>query len=117
MGPKEHRSTVFTPIKEAAIVALQVQARLPLNDIYVSLKDVIPHLSRSSLHRCLQRYGISRLPKAGGEKPQKFKKYEIGYFHIDIAELGYKVAMASCSWRWIVLQSSCSPESTTRQPS
>src|SRR3546814_14808694 len=48
------------------------------------------NLPRSSLHRCLQRNGISRLPKADREKPKKFKKYEIGYFHIDIAELRYE---------------------------
>jgi transposase-like protein len=51
---------------------------------------VIPQLTRSSLHRCLQRHGISRLPKADREKPKKFKGYEIGYFHIDIAELRYE---------------------------
>ncbi len=90
MGPKERRSTVLSPMEEAAIVALRVQARLPLDDVYIALKDVIPHLSRSSLHRCLQRHGISRLPKADREKPKKFKKYEIGYFHIDIAELRYE---------------------------
>src|SRR3546814_14794059 len=48
------------------------------------------NLTRSSLHRCLQRHGISRLPKADREKPKKFKKYEIGYFHVDIAELRYE---------------------------
>ncbi|MGY3396288.1 hypothetical protein ACVWW6_008879 [Bradyrhizobium sp. USDA 3311] len=43
----------------------------------------------SSLHRCLQRHGISRLPEVEGSKPskKKFKAYPIGYFHIDIAEL------------------------------
>ena len=66
------------------------QARLPLDDVFVALKDVIPHLTRSSLHRCLQRHGISRLPKADREKPKRFKAYEIGYFHIDIAELRYE---------------------------
>jgi transposase InsO family protein len=90
MGPRNRRSTVLTPMEEAAIVALRVQARLPLDDVYIALKDVIPHLSRSSLHRCLQRHGISRLPKADREKPKKFRKYEIGYFHIDIAELRYE---------------------------
>ncbi|MGD9812665.1 MAG: IS481 family transposase [Sphingobium sp.] len=89
MGPKERRSTVLSPMEEAAIVALRVQARLPLDDVYIALKDVIPHLTRSSLHRCLQRHGISQLPKADREKPKKFKAYEIGYFHIDIAELRY----------------------------
>jgi transposase-like protein len=77
-------------MEEAAIVALRVQARLPLDDVYIALKDVIPQLTRSSLHRCLQRRGISRLPKADREKPKKFKDYEIGYFHIDIAELRYE---------------------------
>ena len=90
MGPKERRSTVLTSMEEAAIVALRVQARLPLDDVYIALKDVIPHLTRSSLHRCLQRHGISQLPKADREKPKKFKDYDIGYFHIDIAELRYE---------------------------
>ena len=90
MGPKERRSSVLSPVEEAAIVALRVQARLPLDDVFIALKDVIPHLTRSSLHRCLQRHGISRLPKVDREKPKKFKSYEIGYFHIDIAELRYE---------------------------
>jgi len=90
MGPKERRSSVLSAMEEAAIVALRVQARLPLDDVFIALKDVIPQLTRSSLHRCLQRHGISRLPKADREKPKKFKNYEIGYFHIDIAELRYE---------------------------
>ena len=48
----------------------------------------LPHLTRSSLHRCLQRHGISRLPETTDAKAKKaFKKYPIGYFHIDIAEM------------------------------
>ena len=52
-------------------------------------QDSIPHLSRSSLHRCLQRHDISRLPGVDGDKPvkQKFKAYPLGYFHGDIAEV------------------------------
>jgi hypothetical protein len=44
-----------------------------------------PHLTRSYLHRCLQRHGISRLPGVEGSKPSRkwFKAYPIGYFHID----------------------------------
>jgi len=98
MGPRERRSSVLSPMEEAAIVALRVQARLPLDDVYIALKDAIPQLARSSLHRCLQRHGISRLPKpvlsfaegADREKPKKFKAYEICCFHIDIAELRYE---------------------------
>src|SRR5690606_36073186 len=51
--------------------------------------DLIPHLTRSALHRCLQRHGISRLMDVDGDKPKrsKFKRYPIGFFHIDIAEV------------------------------
>jgi hypothetical protein len=53
------------------------------------LPTTIPHLTRSSLHRCLQRQGISRLPEVEGDRPnqRKLKSYPIGYFHIDIAEV------------------------------
>jgi hypothetical protein len=46
-------------------------------------------LTRSSLHRCLQRHGLSRLPDVEGDKPNKhkFKAYPIGYFHINIVEV------------------------------
>src|SRR3712207_9193706 len=46
-------------------------------------------MTRPSLHRCLQRHGISRLPDTDGNKPQRsrFKRYPIGFFHIDIAEV------------------------------
>ena len=62
---------------------------LPLDDCLYALQPTIPHLTRSSLHRCLQRHGISRLPEVEGDKPdkKKFKTYPIGYFHIDIAEV------------------------------
>jgi hypothetical protein len=54
-----------------------------------ALQPTIPHLTRSSLHRCLQRHGISQLPQVEGEASakRKFKAYPIGYFHIDIAEV------------------------------
>ncbi|MFG1481246.1 IS481 family transposase, partial [Xanthobacter sp. V4C-4] len=42
MGPKERRSSVLSAVEEAAIVALRVQARLPLDDVFLALKDVIP---------------------------------------------------------------------------
>jgi hypothetical protein len=88
-GPKEPRSTVLSPEEEAVIVAFRRYTLLPLDDCLYSLQPTIPHLTRSSLHRCLQRHGIGRLPDVEGDKPEKkkFKSYPIGYFHIDIAEV------------------------------
>jgi transposase-like protein len=61
----------------------------PLDDCLYALQPSLPHLSRSALHRCLQRRAISRLPEVGGDKPAKkrFKRYSIGYFHIDLAKI------------------------------
>ena len=89
MGPKNPCSTILTTGEEAAIVAFRQQTLLPLDDCLYALQATIPHLTRSSLHRCLQRHGISRLPEIAGDKPAKqpFKRYPIGYFHIDIAEV------------------------------
>ena len=88
-GPKQPRSTVLSEVEEAAIVAFRRHTLLPLDDCLYALQPTIPHLTRSSLHRCLQRHGISRLPDVDGDKPakKKFKRYPIGYFHVDIAEL------------------------------
>ena len=61
-GPKEPRSTVLSSEKEAIIVAFRRHTLLPLDDCLYALQATIPHLTRSSLHRCLQRHGISRLP-------------------------------------------------------
>lgn len=71
------------------IVVFRRHTLLPLDDCLYALQPSIPHLTRSLLHRCLHRYGISRLPDLDGDKPkqQKFKRYPIGYFHIDIAEV------------------------------
>lgn len=88
MGPKVVRSTVLTAEEEAAVVAFRKHTLLPLDDCLYALHATIPHLTRSSLHRCLQRHGISRLPEVQGDKPKRaFKRYPIGYFHIDIAEV------------------------------
>ena len=88
-GPKDARSTVLSLGEEAVIVAFRKHTLLPLDDCLYALQPSIPHLTRSSLHRCLQRHGISQLPQVEGEASvkRKFKAYPIGYFHIDIAEV------------------------------
>ena len=88
-GPREAHSSTLSIEHEAIIVAFRRHTLLPLDDCLYALQATIPQLTRSALHRCLQRHGISRLPEVGGDKPTKkaFKAYPIGYFHIDIAEV------------------------------
>jgi transposase-like protein len=89
MGPKEVRSTVLTLDEEAIVVAFRRHTLLPLDDCLYALQPTIAHLTRSALHRCWRRHGISRLPDIEGDKPQKkrFASYPLGYVHLDIAEV------------------------------
>ena len=85
-------STVLSPAQEAACVAFRQLSRLPLDDYLYALKETLPQLSRSALHRCFQRHGIGRLPPSeepadGPGRRKKFKAYPVGYLHVDFAGL------------------------------
>src|SRR5512135_3457737 len=73
MGPREPRSTTLSKEEEALIVAFRKHTLLPLDDCLYTLQATIPHLTRSSLHRCLQRHGINCLPAMQGNKLAKQK--------------------------------------------
>ena len=66
-GPTVPRSTVLSVEQEAIIVAFRKHTLLPLDDCLYALQATIPQLTRSSLHRCLERHGISRLPEIEGD--------------------------------------------------
>ncbi|SHI59604.1 hypothetical protein SAMN02745194_00685 [Roseomonas rosea] len=71
------------------IVEFRRRTLLPLDDVMECLRETIPTLSRSALHRCVARHGISRLPQ-GEEKASKrgrFAETKIGFVHIDACEL------------------------------
>ena len=76
---------MLTPAEEAIVVAFRQKTLLRLDDVLGCLRDAIPHLSRSALHSCLQRHGVSRLPiEETKEQRKRFKAYEIGYVHIEL---------------------------------
>ena len=62
MGPRR-ATTVLSEDDEALICAFRRKTELALDDCLLALRDEIPQLTRSNLHRCLQRHGLSRLPK------------------------------------------------------
>ena len=70
-GPKQPSSTVLSIEEEAIVVAFRRHTLLPLDDCLYALQATIPHLTRSSLHRCLKRHGISRLPHVENESAEK----------------------------------------------
>jgi transposase InsO family protein len=89
MGPSRARSTTLTEAEEAIVVEFRRRTLLPLDDVLGCLRESIPRLTRSALHRCLVRHGISRLPRDEGNasKRGRFAETTIGYVHIDVCEL------------------------------
>ena len=51
--------------------------------------ESLPQLTRSALHRCLQRHGISRLPQdeERASKRGRFAETQIGYVQLEVCEL------------------------------
>ena len=85
------RKSVLSDIEQQVICEVRRQLQLPLDDLFIVLKPGIPNVTRSNLYRCLQHYGLSRLPKEEHDSSSKtkkpFKSYPIGYMHLDITEL------------------------------
>src|SRR3712207_3688939 len=68
-GPSEPKATVLSIEDSAVIVAHRRHRQLPVDDCLSALPPTIRHLTRSSLRRCRQRHGISRLPEPDCAKP------------------------------------------------
>ncbi len=88
-GPKAVISTVLSAEDEAVVVAFRRHTLLPLDDCLSALQPSLPQLTRPTLHRPLQRHGLSRLPEGDGDKPasKRFASHPLGYVHVDIAEV------------------------------
>lgn len=90
-GRSPGQGSVLSGVDEAVIVEARRKTLLPLDDLLDLLSPQIPALTRSNLHRCLQRHGISRLadllPDEEKAATKAFKAYEPGFLHIDTAQI------------------------------
>ena len=75
--------------RRRTLLPLDDVRRSSWNDVLGCLRDSIPKLTRSSLHRCLERHSISRLPENPNKASKRgtFVDTKIGYVPIDISEL------------------------------
>ena len=71
MGPHRPRSTVLTEAEEAVVVEFRRRTLLPLDDVLGCLRESIPRLTRSALHRCLERHGSPACPETRRLPPRK----------------------------------------------
>ncbi|MCP1837604.1 transposase InsO family protein [Bradyrhizobium sp. USDA 4538] len=80
--------TSLSAVEERAVCELRTSLQLPLDDIVEVMQRCInAKLSRSAIHRCLQRNGISRLAKPDKPKVGIFETASIGFIHIDVKYL------------------------------
>jgi len=78
--------TTLTKEDEDLIIFERSKKKLSLDDIYCALRDKIPNLYRMKVYRCLKRHNLDKLPEEfvrEERKIKKFKKYTIGFLHID----------------------------------
>ncbi len=85
MGTKSAKSSL-TSLEQQVVCEYRRVTKDSLDDCYIALKNEIPKLTRSNLHRVLQKNNLSKFPKEIIAK-QKFSDYKIGFVHIDITFL------------------------------
>jgi transposase-like protein len=87
---RPHRlNTSLTEWEEALVVELRRSLALPLDDIVEAMRRCLnPGLSRSAIHRCLQRHGISaRLTPDKAPAAAFHTDTPAGFIHIDVKYL------------------------------
>jgi len=78
----------LSPIEEALVCELRTELRLPLDDITeVMRRCVNAKLSRSAIHRCLKRHGLSQRPKPDKPAVGVFEQASVGFIHVDLKHL------------------------------
>jgi len=84
-----HRlATGFSAAEEAIAVELRTRLLLSLDDILEVMRRCLrPDISRSALHRCLQRHGVSQPPHEAKPAAQRFAPQPFGYVHVDLKHL------------------------------
>jgi Integrase core domain. len=84
---RPHRLRISLSKEEEDLILFERKKfKKTVEEIYFSLNDKVPNLYPLKIYRCLVRYGLNVLPceliKAE-RKIKKFRKYTIGYLHID----------------------------------
>lgn len=88
LSSRPHRlRTNLTTEQIERILFERKQFKKTVEDIFFTLEDEIPNLYPMKVYRVLARYDLSHLPdefKAAERKIRKFRRYGIGYLHLDL---------------------------------
>jgi hypothetical protein len=90
MGSPRASARKLSAEEEGTCIGFRIHTRLPLDDCLYALQLMMPHLTRSSLHRLYQRHRISRLPAVPGpsaETGSPSRRPPIGSFYVNAADI------------------------------
>src|SRR4051794_20490454 len=92
VGDRSHRphrlTTNLSAMEETLVCELRTALQLPLDDIVEVMRRCINgSLSRSAIHRCLQRHGISQRKKPARPSVGLFEQASVGFIHFDLKHL------------------------------
>lgn len=100
-----HLRTNLTSYQEDLIVYERKAHKKTLFEIWDTLDKVIPNLYPMKIYRVLDRWSLSVLPKELTEADRlvkKFRKYTVGYLHIDLIYTPKFVLPNETKKRWYV---------------
>jgi transposase InsO family protein len=81
-------TTKLSAMEQTLVCELRTSLHLPLDDIVeVMRRCVNEELSRSAIHRCLQRHGISQRKKPDKPGVGVFEQATVGFIHFDLKHL------------------------------
>ena len=92
VADRSHRparlTTSLSGVEETLVCELRTSLQLPLDDIVeVMRRCVNEKLSRSAIHRCLQRHAISQRKKPDRPSIGVFELATVGFIHVDLKHL------------------------------
>lgn len=77
----------LSELETALIISIRRCSWLPLDEVYETLLEQNPTISRSSVYRCFLKNKINNKPEQQKDKAKLFKAYQPGYLHIDVTYL------------------------------
>lgn len=87
LSSRPHKTrTTLTQEDEDLILFERKKFKKTVEEIFFSTEGIIPNIYPVKIYRCLVRYGLSVLPDEflkAERRIKKFRKYTIGYLHID----------------------------------
>lgn len=77
----------LSELETALIISIRSCSWLSLDEVYETLLEQNPTISRSSVYRCFIKNKINKKPQEQKDKAKLFKAYQPGYLHIDVTYL------------------------------